>query len=78
MNLLLKGLIEPSKEIAKIQKKLEFLENTKNKLNQAMTAADYATKVPPEVQQTNSEKWSQTTIELERLQSAIQALKLME
>lgn len=37
--LLLKGLIEPVKEIAKIKKKLEFLNNTQSKLNQAMAAA---------------------------------------
>ncbi|XP_044258532.1 valine--tRNA ligase [Tribolium madens] len=78
VNLLLKGLIEPAKEIAKIEKKLDFLQGTKNKLNQAMSAADYATKVPPEVQQTNSEKLAQTIVEFERLQTAIEALKLME
>lgn len=78
VNLLLKGLIEPAKEIAKIEKKLDFLQGTKNKLNQAMNAADYTTKVPPEVQQANNEKLAQTTVELERLQSAIEALKLME
>ncbi|CAH1371750.1 unnamed protein product [Tenebrio molitor] len=78
VNLLLKGLIEPAKEVAKIQKKLEFLQGTKNKLNQAISAADYTTKVPPEVQQANSEKLTQTTVELERLQAAVEALKSME
>jgi valyl-tRNA synthetase len=78
VNLLLKGLIEPAKEVAKIEKKLEFLQGTKNKLNQAISAADYTTKVPPEVQQANSEKLTQTTVELERLQAAIEALKSME
>ncbi|RZC38986.1 valine--tRNA ligase, partial [Asbolus verrucosus] len=78
VNLLLKGLIEPTKELAKIQKKLEFLQGAKNKLNQAMSAADYATKVPPDVQQANSEKFAQTVVELERLQTAMEALKLME
>lgn len=42
-----------------------------------MTAADYETKVPPEVQQSNKEKLSQTVTEIERLNSAIEALKQM-
>lgn len=78
VNLLLKGLIEPSKEIAKIEKKLEFLQNTKTKLNQAISAPDYLTKVPQEVQQANNDKLNQTTVELDRLQAALDSLKLME
>lgn len=78
VHLLLKGLIEPTKEIAKMQKQLEFLEGTKNKLNQTMSAADYATKVPAEFQQANTEKLSQTTVEIERINNAIASLKLME
>lgn len=78
VHLFLKGLIEPSKEIAKIQKKIEFLQNTENKLNQAIGASDYTTKVPQDVQDANSEKLSQTTVELKRLQEALAALRLME
>ncbi|CAH0546633.1 unnamed protein product [Brassicogethes aeneus] len=77
VHLLLKGLIEPAKEIAKIQKKLEFLQSTKSKLDQAMSASDYACKVPQEVQQLNVEKVNQTTVELDRLNCALESLKLM-
>lgn len=47
------------------------------KLQQAMAAEDYSTKVPAEVQKTNSEKLTQSQGELDRLQSAIETLKLM-
>ncbi|XP_050307402.1 valine--tRNA ligase [Anthonomus grandis grandis] len=77
VHLLLKGLIEPAKEIQKIQKKVEFLQTTQKKLEQAMAVADYATKVPAEVQLSNSEKLTQTTTELARLDTALKALKLM-
>lgn len=77
-HLLLKGLIEPAKEIAKIQKKIESLLGTQTKLNGAMNAVDYQIKVPEEVRHNNEEKLLQTGTELERLQVAIEALKLME
>lgn len=78
VNLLLKGLIDPAKELAKLQKKVDFLRSTRSKLNQAMTIADYATKVPAEVQNANEEKLTQTNMELERVEVAMEALKLFE
>lgn len=45
VHLLLKGLIDPAKEIQKIHKKLEFLQTTKQKLEQAMNVPNYSTKV---------------------------------
>nr|XP_023014024.1 valine--tRNA ligase [Leptinotarsa decemlineata] len=77
VNLLLKGLIDPVKETTKIQKKLELLQATKEKLRKAIDAPDYELKVPLEVRQTNEVKLSQTSIELSRLETALQALKLM-
>ncbi|KAK5642775.1 hypothetical protein RI129_008942 [Pyrocoelia pectoralis] len=77
VHLLLKGLIEPNKEIAKLQKKLGTLEGTKLKLNQSMTIPDYSTKVPFEIQQSNNEKLSQINVEVERLRNAINSLELM-
>lgn len=77
VHLLLKGLIDLQKEISKMQKKIEFLNNTKSKLDQAMSVAGYATKVPEDVQKTNTEKLLQTTSELERLENALKALSLM-
>lgn len=75
--MLLKGLIEPPKEIAKLQKKLEFLRNSEKKLSQLISAADYTTKVPLDIQGSNAEKLTQMTTEMERLQAAIESLNLM-
>ncbi|CAK1580629.1 unnamed protein product [Parnassius mnemosyne] len=77
VHLVLKGLIDPQKEIAKIEKKKEALSQTISKLQQAMTAEDYTVKVPTEVQKSNTEKLSQSQGELERLNKAVETLKLM-
>ncbi|XP_049873606.1 valine--tRNA ligase isoform X2 [Pectinophora gossypiella] len=77
VHLVLKGLIDPQKEIAKLEKKKEALSQTINKLQQAMSAEDYATKVPAEVQKGNTEKLSQSQGEMERLLAAVETLKLM-
>ncbi|XP_063891954.1 valine--tRNA ligase isoform X1 [Helicoverpa armigera] len=77
VHLVLKGLIDPQKEIAKLEKKKESLSQTIAKLQQAMAAEDYTTKVPAEVQKTNSEKLAQSQGEIERLQAAMETLKLM-
>ncbi|XP_026488182.2 valine--tRNA ligase [Vanessa tameamea] len=77
VHLVLKGLIDPAKEITKLEKKKDTLTQTINKLQQAIGADDYITKVPPEVQKANSEKLTQSQGEMERLQAAIETLKLM-
>ncbi|KAJ8922358.1 hypothetical protein NQ315_004301 [Exocentrus adspersus] len=77
VNLLLKGLIDPSKEIGKIQKKLDFLQGTKERVTKAMSAADYEVKVPVEVQQANVEKLNQTCTEITRLEAALRSLRLI-
>lgn len=77
VHLLLKGLIEPSKEMAKLQKKIDFLKSTEKKITQAMSAADYTTKVPADVQESNAEKLAQTTTEIKRLEAAIESLNKM-
>ncbi|XP_026327142.1 valine--tRNA ligase isoform X2 [Hyposmocoma kahamanoa] len=77
VHLVLKGLIDPQKEIAKLDKKKESLTQTINKLQQAMAAEDYTTKVPDEVQKTNTEKLTQSLGEMERLLKAVETLKLM-
>lgn len=77
VNLLLKGLIEPSMEISKVQKKIEFLQGKKEKLEKAMNAPDYESKVPAEVRQANVDTLTQSSTELVRLENALQALKLM-
>ncbi|KPI95742.1 Valyl-tRNA synthetase [Papilio xuthus] len=77
VHLVLKGLIDPQKEIAKLEKKKESLSQTISKLQQAMAADDYSVKVPAEVQKTNTEKLSQSQGELEKLDKAMATLKLM-
>ncbi|XP_069705538.1 valine--tRNA ligase isoform X2 [Periplaneta americana] len=78
VHLLLKGLIDPAKELIKLQKKQEQLELQVNKLNQAMSAPGYHTKVPEDVRLANSEKLKQSEGELERLVSAVAALQLLQ
>jgi len=77
IHLVLKGLIEIDKELAKLQKKKEQLEVTIQKLDQSMAAADYAVKVPVDIQENNVEKLSQAKSEIERVISAMDTLKLM-
>lgn len=77
VHLVLKGLIDPVKEITKLEKKKDNLSQTISKLQQAMAADDYVTKVPAEVQKVNSEKLTQSQGEIQRLQAAIETLKLM-
>ncbi|CAG4982778.1 unnamed protein product [Colias eurytheme] len=75
VHLSLMGLIDAEKEIQKIVKKEQTLEQTLKKLNQAMAVDDYANKVPADVQTANSEKLKQIKGELEKLNKAMQTLK---
>lgn len=77
VHLLLKGLIDPEKEIQKLLKKEQGLEQTKAKLTKAMAAGDYEIKVPEEIRVNEKKKLEQTEGELVRLQIAMEALKLM-
>ncbi|XP_034831804.1 valine--tRNA ligase isoform X1 [Maniola hyperantus] len=77
VHLVLKGLIDPQKEITKLEKKKETLSQTIVKLQQAISIDDYTSKVPLDVQKLNSEKLSQSQGEIERLQTAIETLKVM-
>ena len=55
-HLLLKGLIEPAKEVEKLEKKKTALATTIEKLKKAAAVADYTAKVPEEVRAANQEK----------------------
>lgn len=77
VHLLLKGLIQADKELQKLEKKQAQLSQAIDKLNQAMNASDYTTKVPAEVQQTNKDKLSESEAEVLRVNAAIESLKLM-
>ncbi|PNF40962.1 hypothetical protein B7P43_G08857 [Cryptotermes secundus] len=78
VHLLLKGLIDPAKELVKLQKKQDQLEQQVSKLKQAMAAPDYCTKVPEEVRLSNTDKLTQTEGELLRLLSAMTSLRSMQ
>lgn len=77
VHLMLKGLIDPIKELEKLGKKEDSLVAVIEKLKQSMAAADYSTKVPVDVQTSNKEKLENSEGELERLTEAMSALKVM-
>lgn len=77
VHLLLKGLIQADKELQKLDKKRTQLNQTLDKLNQAMNASDYTTKVPADVQQSNKDKLTESEAEISRINAAIESLKLM-
>lgn len=77
VHLPLKGLIDPAKEKEKLSKKKDLLEQSINNLSKAMSAADYSTKVPAEVQTANSEKKLQNEEEIKRIIAAIELLNTM-
>lgn len=77
VHLMLKGIIEADKEIGKLEKKRDQLQQTIGKLKQKMGVEDYVSKVPENVQQDNTETLKQSEIEVDRIGLAIEALKLM-
>jgi len=76
--LLLKGLVDPDKETERLSKKLSQLSSTLEKLTAQMSLADYATKVPADVQAANTAKSAQLRAEMESLERGVQQLRLME
>lgn len=76
-HLMLKGIIEADKEIAKLEKKTEVLEQTILKLKQKMSMDGYAQKVPENVQQENIETLKESEIEIERIAAAVKALSML-
>lgn len=77
VHLLLKGLIDAEKEVEKLAKKKDQLGQTVSKLQQAMAVADYTTKVPENVQQSDKEKLESSEAEILRISQAIETLRLM-
>lgn len=78
VHLLLKGLIQVDMELQKLEKKRTQLLQAIDKVNQAMKASDYTTKVPAEIQQTNKEKLTESEAEIARITAAMDSLKLMD
>jgi len=77
-HLVLKGLVDPAKEIEKLNKKKAALLQTVEKLLKASQVPDYATKVPEDVRNANKEKVEQSEIEIARVGDAITALANIE
>lgn len=73
----LQGLIDPSKELAKIAKKQEQLNTTVTKLEKDASKADYESKVPEDVRVANKEKLDAAIGELAKLKIAETALNAM-
>jgi len=73
-HLVLKGLIDPSKEVEKLTKKKAALQQSVEKLEKATQVPDYSTKVPEDVRKSNKEKIDHSKVEIARLVDAIAAL----
>ena len=76
-HLMLKGIIDPVKEVEKLGKKQDQLKNQLEKLKKSMLIKDYEKKVPEDIRNANSEKVSQTETEIDRLDEAMAFLKAM-
>jgi len=76
-HIVLAGLVDPAKEVSRLEKKMAALAATADKLEKAAKVDGYETKVPEEVRAANKEKLSQTRTEVERLTEAIKALRAM-
>ena len=71
---MLKGLIDPTKEVEKLNKKKSALQQTVDKLKKAMEVKDYDSKVPEDVRNANKEKLDTSSLEIEKLCEAIKTL----
>merc|ERR1712079_884815 len=78
VHLMLKGLIEPGKEVEKLEKKRAALMSSIDKLKKAALVKDYESKVPEDVRKANVEKLEGNEAEVVRLAEAVQALKAMD
>ncbi|KAL0102785.1 hypothetical protein PUN28_018227 [Cardiocondyla obscurior] len=75
VHLLLKGLIDPKKELEKLQKKEGQLIEIIQKLKQDIAVPDYDVKVPHDVQKSNKEKLINNEGELQRIIDAMMVLQ---
>uniref|UniRef100_A0A3P9CRU4 Valine--tRNA ligase n=1 Tax=Maylandia zebra TaxID=106582 RepID=A0A3P9CRU4_9CICH len=77
VNLMLKGLIDVEKEVAKLMTKKGDLEKQMEKLREKMGKNDYKEKVPVKVQEQDAEKLRQSQIELEKVKEAMDNFRKM-
>ncbi|KAG9472146.1 hypothetical protein GDO78_021153 [Eleutherodactylus coqui] len=75
--MMLKGLIDVEKEMAKLQAKKTELSRQLEKLRERVSGADYRTKVPPTVQQQDSEKMKQLETETQKVEEALSSFQRM-
>lgn len=78
VHLLISDIVDTTQEAKKQKKKEEQLKAIIEKLESAMAADDYCTKVPAEVQKQNAEKLASSKAELEQLQHSFEVLTLKE
>uniref|UniRef100_A0A672HPA1 Valine--tRNA ligase n=1 Tax=Salarias fasciatus TaxID=181472 RepID=A0A672HPA1_SALFA len=77
VNLMLKGLIDVEKEVAKLMTKESDLEKQMEKLREKMVKNDYKEKVPVKVQEQDAEKLRQSQTELEKVKEAVENFRKM-
>uniref|UniRef100_A0A3Q3F1S8 Valine--tRNA ligase n=1 Tax=Labrus bergylta TaxID=56723 RepID=A0A3Q3F1S8_9LABR len=77
VNLMLKGLIDVEKEMAKLVTKKGDLEKQMEKLKEKMAKSDYKEKVPVKVQEQDAEKLRQSQTELEKVNEAMENFRKM-
>eukprot|EP00064_Thunnus_orientalis_P014842 superscaffoldBa00002643_g14889 len=77
INLMLKGLIDVEKEVAKLMTKKGDLEKQMQKLREKMAKNDYKEKVPAKVQEQDAEKLRQSQTELEKVKEATDNFRKM-
>ncbi|XP_069121491.1 LOW QUALITY PROTEIN: valine--tRNA ligase-like [Argopecten irradians] len=73
-HLMLKGLIDPSKEKTKLDGKKNKLSSQLQKLTEASQKPDYTSKVPQTIRDQNSEKMAEISVEIEKLTKAMETL----
>jgi len=75
VHLLLKGILDVDKEVAKLQEKKAKLMADHDKLHQLADSDDYCTKVPENIRKQNAEKVAELNEEVEKLTHCIELLK---
>nr|DBA20552.1 TPA: hypothetical protein GDO54_017317 [Pyxicephalus adspersus] len=75
--LILKGLIDVEKELAKLQVKKTELSRQLEKLRERISGADYRKKVPPTVQQQDADKMKQFETEYQKVEEALSSFQKM-
>ncbi|TNN02795.1 hypothetical protein fugu_010282 [Takifugu bimaculatus] len=77
VNMMLKGLIDVEKEVAKLMGKKTDLEKQIEKLSEKISKGDYKEKVPVKVQEQDAEKLRQSQTELEKVKEAMDNFQKM-